>query len=157
MDAAAFCARLFSELRNTDIEAFRDARRGVLRAREAERIERIERARRIAAGDKEALKLPVSPELPHARHGEVGINRTLERLRALFNWAIERGLYPAESPFLKHGRPAVRMAKEVSRTRRLQGDEEQRLLQCASTDLQDLIIAASETGMRRRELLSMRW
>ena len=154
VDATAFGARLFSELRTTDIEAFRDARRGVLRAREAERIER---ARRIAAGDKEALKLPVSPELPHARHGEVGINRTLERLRALFNWAIERGLYPAESPFLKHGRPAIRMAKEVSRTRRLQGDEEQRLLQYASTDLQDLIIAAIETGMRRRELLSMQW
>ena len=49
------------------------------------------------------------------------------------------------------------MAKEVSRTRRLQGDEEQRLLQYASTDLQDLIIAAIETGMRRRELLSMQW
>jgi integrase len=99
----------------------------------------------------------VSPELPHARQGEVGINRTLERLRALFNWGIERGHYHSENPFLKHGRPAIRMAKEVARTRRLNGDEEQRLLLHASDELKDLIIAALDTGMRRRELLSLKW
>jgi integrase len=66
-------------------------------------------------------------------------------------------LYQGESPFLKHGRPAIKMAKEVPRTRRLQTDEEARLLQHASKDLQDLIIAAVDTGMRRRELLSLQW
>jgi hypothetical protein len=45
------------------------------------------------------------------------------------------------------------MAKEVPRTRRLHGDEENRLLLHASDFLKDLIIAALDTGMRRRELL----
>ena len=127
VDDAPFGERVFAEVQTREIEAFRDARRRLLKAREAERADR---AKRMAAGDKSAAKLPVSPELPHARQGEVGINRTLERLRALFNWAIERGHYHAENPFLKHGRPAIRMAKEVPRTRRLHGDEEE---DCCST------------------------
>jgi integrase len=154
MDDVPFGERVFAEIQTRDIEAFRDARRRVLKEREADRGQR---AKRIAAGDKSARKLPVSPELPHARQGEVGINRTLERLRALFNWAIERGHYHSENPFLKHGRPAIRMAKEVPRTRRLHGDEENRLLLHASDFLKDLIFAALDTGMRRRELLSLRW
>ena len=154
VNGAPFGDRVFADLRTPDIEGFRDARRRVLRQREAERAERT---RRLAAGDLTAQALPVSPEVPHARQGEVGINRTLERLRALFNWAIERGHYHSENPFLKHGRPAIRMAKEVPRTRRLQGDEEQRLLKQASADMHDLIIAALDTGMRRRELLSLTW
>jgi integrase len=154
LDSTPFGDRVFAELTTTDIEAFRDARRRLLRQREAELAER---RRKIAAGDTDAKKLSVSPEVPHARQGEVGINRSLERLRALFNWAIERGLYPTENPFLKNGRPAIKMAKELARTRRLQGNEEVRLLQQASPDLKDLIVAAVDTGMRRRELLSLQW
>jgi hypothetical protein len=82
VDDVPFGERVFADIRTRDIEAFRDARRRVLKARDADRAER---ARRIAAGDKTARKLPVSPELSHARQGEVGINRTLERLRALLN------------------------------------------------------------------------
>lgn len=151
---AEFGIRVFAELKTADIEAFRDARRAVLRARETELVDR---RNRIAAGDVTARKLPVSPDLPHARQGEIGINRSLERLRALFNWAIERGLFPTESPFLKNGRPTIRMAREIARTRRLQSDEEARLLKHANPDLADLIIGAIDTGMRRRELLSLQY
>lgn len=145
--------RVFREIRSADIESFRDARRKILREREAERVER---ARRLAVDDADADELRVSPELPHARQGEVGINRALERLRALFNWAIERG-YREDNPFLKNGRPAIRMAKEIHRTRRLVGDEETRLLAYAGSHLRALIVAAIDTGMRRRELLTLQW
>ncbi len=154
IDGAPFGDRVFTELRTADIEAFRDARRRLLRKREAELAER---RRRIAAGEKDAHLVPVGPELPHARQGEIGINRSLERLRALFNWAIQKDLFPRENPFLKNGRPVVKMAKEAARTRRLNGDEETRLLQHASPGLRDLIVAAVDTGMRRRELLSLQW
>jgi integrase len=149
-----FGERIFAELTTADMEAFRDARRRLMREREAELAER---RRRIDAGDKEARKLPVSPEIPHAQRGEVGINRSLERLRALFNFAIARDLYPRENPFVKHGQPVIALAPETARKRRLQGDEEARLLQHASPELRDLIVAALDTGMRRRELLSLQW
>ena len=153
INGAPFGDRSFREIRTGDIESFRDARRRILREREAERIER---AKRLAQGDAEARKLHVSHELPHSRQGEVGINRTLERLRALFNWAIERG-YREDNPFLKNGRPVIRMAKETHRTRRLEGDEEARLLAVAGPHLRALVVAAIDSGMRRRELLTLQW
>ncbi len=50
----------------------------------------------------------------------------------------------------------MKLAREEARTRRLQGDEETRLLAKAN-GLQPLIIAALETGMRLGELLSLQW
>src|SRR5690606_23841749 len=95
--------------------------------------------------------------LPHSRRGEVGINRLLETLRGFFNWAVERGYYDRESPFLRHGRPLIKFSKEAARERRLQGDEEARLIRHASPHLKALVIAALDTGMRRGELLNLRW
>jgi integrase len=51
---------------------------------------------------------------------------------------------------------AVKLAREESRTRRLQPGEEERLL-LASGGLHDLIVAALETGCRLGELLSLQW
>jgi integrase len=98
------------------------------------------------------------PSLPHGRKGEIGINRALETLRRVFNWAIERNHYHMESPFMKHGRPVIKMAKEESRRRRLSPEEETRLLAaCRVSHLRDLIIAALDTAMRKGELLSLQW
>jgi integrase len=94
-------------------------------------------------------------------------NRDLACLRAMFNWAILEGLVPRQtrtadgryeggSPFRVGDVPAVKLAAEASRTRRLQPGEDERLLLHAK-GLRDLLIAALETGCRLGELLSLQW
>jgi integrase len=85
----------------------------------------------------------------------VSANRDLAMLRALFNWAVLNGLL-ARSPFRAGDVPAIRLTREEPRTRRLQGDEADRLLAHAG-GLGDLITAALETGCRRGELFSLQW
>lgn len=82
-------------------------------------------------------------------------NRDLALLRAMFNWAVLGGLLP-RSPFRIGDVPAVRLTREDARSRRLQGDEGERLLANAG-GLADLITAALETGCRKGELLSLQW
>lgn len=82
-------------------------------------------------------------------------NRDLALLRAVCNWAVLGGLL-ARSPFRIGDVPAVRLAREEARTRRLQGDEPERLLAHAG-GLADLITGALETGCRKGELLSLQW
>jgi integrase len=82
-------------------------------------------------------------------------NRDLGLLRAAFNWAIANGLLKA-SPFRIENVPIIRLKREAARTRRLQPGEAERLLM-AARGLQDVIVGALETGMRRGELLSLQW
>ncbi len=82
-------------------------------------------------------------------------NRDLACLRAMFNWAVLTGLVPA-TPFKVGTVSAVKLAREESRSRRLQPGEDERLL-LAAGGLRDLIVAALETGCRRGELLSLQW
>ena len=51
----------------------------------------------------------------------------------------------------------VHFTKDDCRTRRLEPGEEARLFKHAPPHLQALITAALETGMRRGELLTLRW
>ncbi len=83
-------------------------------------------------------------------------NRDLALLRAMFNWAVLQGLAPA-TPFKVGTVSAVKLAREESRTRRLQPGEEERLLLAAKGGLRDLVVAALETGCRLGELLSLQW
>ena len=82
-------------------------------------------------------------------------NRDLALLRAMFNWAVLGGLLP-RSPFRIGDVPAVRLAREEARSRRLQPGEAERLLDAAG-GLRDLVVAALETGCRKGELLSLQW
>ena len=82
-------------------------------------------------------------------------NRDLGLLRAVCNWAVLGGLLP-RSPFRVGDVPAIRLAREETRTRRLQPGEAERLLS-ASRGLEDVITAALETGCRKGELLSLQW
>jgi integrase len=82
-------------------------------------------------------------------------NRDLALLRAAFNWAVLGGLVPS-TPFKVGTVSAVKLAREESRTRRLQPGEDERLL-LAAGGLHDLIVAALETGCRLGELLSLQW
>jgi integrase len=82
-------------------------------------------------------------------------NRDLGLLRAAFNWAVLNGLVPT-TPFKVGTVAAVKLAREEPRSRRLQGDEAERLL-LAAGGLADVITGALETGCRRGELLSLQW
>src|SRR5262249_55235413 len=88
---------------------------------------------------------------------------------ALFNWAVVDGLV-SSSPFKVGTVSVVKLAREESRTRRLQVGEEIKLLAACdkgidkrgrpfrgNPQLQALIIAALETGCRLGELLSLQW
>ncbi len=88
--------------------------------------------------------------------GIVGTNRHLGTLRAMFNWAIGAG-YVESSPFLRGTKAVVTLAKEPSRSRRLDAGEEQQLLAQCSAHLRAVVVAAIDTGMRRGEILSLQW
>ena len=90
--------------------------------------------------------------------GAVGCNRIMARLRHLCNWEVAEGMID-HSPFQRAGVTLVKLDThaETERTRRLEGDEKQRLLQHASPHLRALIVAALSTGCRRGELLSLQW
>ena len=161
-----------------DVEAFRDWRRGEHRemveardAWEAERdaaVRRELRARtdgrrgwRSVVGEAKASALVGRRKqrvAPGAKGGEVGINRLLEVLRHVFNWAIAEG-YCDETPFKRHGVTVVKLARhmEGERTRRLEPGEEEALLAHAEPRLRSLIVAALSTGCRLGELLSLTW
>jgi integrase len=112
----------------------------------------------VIKADIDALLEPLQTRLPRAKGGHVGSNRILRRLRHLWNWAIAEG-FTDSTPFKRHGVPVIRMNGEAEspRHRRLEGDEETRLLAVAPQWLQDLIVAALETGCRKGELLSLQW
>lgn len=109
----------------------------------------------ITTGDVEAIRDGWKRKRS-SRGGRVGADRALKRLRHLFNWAIEKG-YAERTPFKRHGVSVVHFAKDQGRTRRLEPGEEGRLLSHAPPHLHALVTAALETGMRRGELLTLRW
>lgn len=86
------------------------------------------------------------------------VNRELELLRALLNFAKGEGLINV-TPF-ERGTKLISSAAEVMRDRVLSREEEVRLL-AACVDrrehLRPLIIVAVDTAMRRGELFKLRW
>lgn len=86
-------------------------------------------------------------------------NRELSALRRILNVAQAEGWIP-KNPFNK-GEPLINMANERKRERILSRDEESDLLDACSPlqrqHLRPLIIAALDTGMRRGEMLKLRW
>jgi integrase len=86
------------------------------------------------------------------------VNRELELLRAILNFAKREGLI-IRTPF-EMGAPLISKADETRRDRVMSRDEEERIL-AACVDkrehLRPLVIAAVDTGMRRGELLTLKW
>jgi integrase len=97
-----------------------------------------------------------------ARHaagtGLAGTNRSLARLRALYNWGVRTG-YVEHTPFKRNGEAVVRLSRETPRSRRLDADrdEEARLLAVCAPHLRAVVEAALATGCRIGELLSLTW
>ena len=92
-----------------------------------------------------------------ARHAaksmsDATINRDVAVLRHLLYWAVDEGLL-VSNPLAR-----LRLAPERRAPRPvLTIDEEDLLLAAAPVHLQQLIVLALDTGMRRRELLLQRW
>ena len=80
------------------------------------------------------------------------INRYISLLRHMFSWAIDHELLD-QSPMRR-----IRQLREDNRRhRRILPDEEQGLLEAAAPHLCLMIIFALDTGMRRAEMLWLRW
>ena len=80
------------------------------------------------------------------------INREIALLKKMFNVAVDWG-YLEYNPILK-----AKIEKENNRRERYLTDEEMsRLVDAASDHLRPILIVALSTGMRRGEILSLRW
>ena len=86
------------------------------------------------------------------------VNRELELLRAMLNYAVQNE-WLIKNPFaLTKG--IISKAAEVQRDRVLSNEEEQRLLDVCvgrKAHLRPLLICALDTAMRRGEIFKMRW
>lgn len=84
------------------------------------------------------------------------INRAVEDLRRMLNWAVSRE-YITSSPFTRGGVSVIKFDREDNRrNRRIAPDEEERLIAAAPPHLRALIILALDTGVRRGEMLKIR-
>src|SRR5207245_2221173 len=85
------------------------------------------------------------------------INRTLGLLRHMLNWAVGRE-HLDRTPFRRGTEVLIRLEREDNkRRRRLSEEEEADLSAVASPHLRSMIIAALDTGMRRGEMLALRF
>lgn len=85
------------------------------------------------------------------------INRTIEILRHMMNWAVGRE-YIDRTPFRRGTETLIRKLREDNqRRRRISEDEEARLLAVAPPLLRSMIIAGLDTGMRQGEMLALRF
>ncbi len=83
---------------------------------------------------------------------DVTVNRELQCLRDLFNRAIAWGK-AWENPMQK-----VKLQREENaRVRYLTEDEEEKLLEACGKSLHPVVVTALNTGLRRRELISLTW
>lgn len=99
------------------------------------------------------------PGNPISRQRSIAsVHRELSLLRRILNVA-RRNKWIAENPF-ELGEPLIRPGDEKPRERILRRDEEQKLLDACTGErmhLKPLLICALDTGMRRGEMLKMKW
>jgi integrase len=85
------------------------------------------------------------------------VNRIIELLRHMLNWAVGRE-YIERTPFRRGSETLIKRLREDNRRRRrISEDEEARLLAAASPHLRSMIVVALDTGMRRGEMLALRF
>jgi integrase len=115
---------------------------------------------KIRAGDVEDWQTTLRrPRLIHGtmrRPSAATVNRAVEELRRILNWAVSREYMPS-SPFTRSGISVIRFDREDNRrNRRVSADEEERLIAAAPVHLRALIILALDTGVRAGEMLAIR-
>jgi integrase len=82
----------------------------------------------------------------------VTINRELSLLKHLFTMAVQWGVAQKNPVTQVHF-----FREDHGRTRCLTGAEEARLLACCSPTLRPVVLTALQTGLRKSELLALRW
>lgn len=87
--------------------------------------------------------------------GEVQINRLIARLKHIFGHAIKRGLI-RHSP-IRPDVVAINADIETPRSRVLSAREEEALLAHAGEHLRDVVVSLLTTGLRKGEVLGLRW
>lgn len=85
----------------------------------------------------------------------VSVNRELETLRHVFNKAVEWGMMD-RNPFNRFSNP-IFFEEDGGRVRFLEADEIQKLLSVSPPYLKNIIKAAILTGLRKGDLLSIKW
>jgi integrase len=117
--------------------------------------------RRLTHGDLRsfrALRLRTPTLRRGGQRSIASVNRELALLRRMLNVAVQEG-WLQRNPF-SAGDSLISPADERRRERILSFDEEERLLASCHgrrTHLRAIIIAALDTGMRKGELLKLRW
>ena len=89
---------------------------------------------------------------------DADVNRDLQLLRNVFNFAVRQG-WLVKNPF-GLGEPLISAAVEVRRERVLSREEEELLLMACSgsrAHLRPILICALDTAMRRGEIFQLRW
>ena len=104
------------------------------------------------------LKLPrIVNRQPDRILSPASINRTIELLRHMMNWAVGRE-YLDRTPFRRGTETLIRKQHEDNqRRRRISEEEETKLLANATPLLRSMIITALDTGMRQGEMLALRF
>ena len=93
------------------------------------------------------------------QHGKersgISVNRELETLRHIFNKAVEWGMMD-KNPFNRFSNP-IFFEEDNGRVRFLEAEEIQRLLSVSPPYLKNIIKGAILTGLRKGDLLNMKW
>lgn len=80
------------------------------------------------------------------------VNRSLAILRSIFNKAIEWGKFNGKNPV-----KGIKFFKEHPRLRFLEKEEIVKLIENCSEHLRPIVILALNTGMRKGEMLGLKW
>src|SRR5262245_3846006 len=94
---------------------------------------------------------------PNRTLAPASINRVIEQLRHMLNWAVGRE-YLDKTPFRRGSETLIRKLRvDNQRRRRLSVNEEANLLAVSEPFLRSMIITALDTGMRQGEMLAMQF
>jgi len=96
-----------------------------------------------------------TPTRGGGERSEISVNRELEVLRHMLNKAVEWG-WLEENPFSKFREP-IFFEERNDRVRFLEEDEIKKLLEVSPPYLANLIKAAIYTGLRKGDLLNLKW
>ena len=113
----------------------------------------------IGLKDIEAYRTHLSEKLTKAGtfRKPATINREMSCLHHLFDKAVEWDMIPYDTnPFNKRSKSFL-LKEQNQRVRYLTEDETKALLSECAPHLRDIVICALNTGMRRGEILSLKW